>query len=244
MNRFTIIKNDNKVGVDGLFFDIDCSSLPANFHALQWNENDSVGEVEWTGNPRPENTIITSLGQYASFLDAWKKLNPIPTPKPSYTETQICTEVAPTKTNGEWYQTWSVRDMTAQEIADAAAAKRERLSAEINAYRDVKIAEGFEFNGVMFDSRPEDQKRISGVGTLAFIAISQGATANDYFWHGGTDPFVWISKSNDLIPMDAYTVVNFGKEAAKHQSLHIFAARMLKDMDPIPEDYTDPVYWP
>ena len=44
--------------------------------------------------------------------------------------------------------------------------------------------------------------------------------------------------------MDAQTVVEFGQEAAKHESSYIFAARMLKDMDPIPDDYTNPIYWP
>ena len=52
INHLTIIKPNNLVGVDNKFTEIDCSSLPANFHALQWNENTSSGEIEWTGNPK------------------------------------------------------------------------------------------------------------------------------------------------------------------------------------------------
>lgn len=73
MERMTIIKNDNMVGVDGKFFLIDCSSLPSNFHALQWYENKSYGEIEWDGKPKPENTPITTIEDYQSYLDLWNE---------------------------------------------------------------------------------------------------------------------------------------------------------------------------
>lgn len=245
INHLTIIKPNNLVGVDNKFTEIDCSSLPANFHALQWNENTSSGEIEWTGNPKPDNTVITSLGEYEIYLTKWKQANPIPTSMPTFnSDTQVCEESSPTETNGEWYQNWVVRNMTAAEVTATALAKRTRLTEEINTYRDNKIAQGFLFNGTMFDSRPEDQKRISGAGTLAFIAIANGAPAGYLYWHGGTDPFSWITQNNELVEMDAYTMVEFGKKAAEHERNHIFAARLLKDMDPIPEDYTNPSYWP
>lgn len=244
MSRLTIIKSDNAVGIDGVFLKIDCSSLPANFHAMEFFEETSSGNVQYSGNPRPPNIEITEIGEYASFFDTWKQMRPIPTEQPSFTDTQICEEIAPTKVGTEWYQAWAVRDLTPTELADNAEARRVKLSREINTYRDAKIAEGFSFDGVMFDSRSEDQKRISGAGTLAFIAISQGAQAGDLYWHGGTEPFVWISKNNDLITMDAYTVVDFGRAAAKHETAHVFAARALKDMNPIPDDYSNPMYWP
>lgn len=240
MNILTIIKTDNKVGIDGDFLEIDCSSLPENFHALQWNQNESIGEIEWKGNPKPINTVITSLDDYQSFVDAWKQKNPISTEKPSFTDSQICVEVAPTEINGEWYQTWLVRDPTPEE----AEIENSKLVREINNYRDNKIADGFLFNGVMYDSRPEDQKRISGAALLAFMAIGQGAQANNYYWHGGTEPFVWIAKDNNEVQMDAFNMVEFGKKAADHERSHVFAARVLKDTIPIPRDYANTIYWP
>lgn len=240
MNRLTILKVDNTVGVDGKFSIIDCSSLPENFHALQWNQNASIGEVEWNGNPRPPNTIITDLNDYQFLVDAWKQKNPIPTEKPSFTDSQICVETTPTEIDGEWYQTWEVRTPTPEELA----IENERLVNEINAYRDQKIADGFLFNNVMYDSKPEDQKRISGSALLAHMAIQAGAQANNYYWHGGTDPFVWIAKDNSTVLMDAFDTVSFGKRAADHERLYIFHARTIKDTIPIPRDYANTAYWP
>lgn len=71
MKRMTIVKDDNLVGIDGIFFRIDCSELPENFHALQWNNTTSTGEIEWNGSPRPMNTIITSIAEYSNLVEAW-----------------------------------------------------------------------------------------------------------------------------------------------------------------------------
>jgi hypothetical protein len=73
----TIIREDNAVGVDGYFLTIDCSILPNNFHALQWDGPEDgiggVGEVEWTGNPKPPNEPITDLGGYYVYVEAWRE---------------------------------------------------------------------------------------------------------------------------------------------------------------------------
>lgn len=144
----------------------------------------------------------------------------------------------------EWSGTeWIVRDKTEEELAVEEAAKKEDLSRQINEYRDTLIADGFWFNENKFDSKSEDQKRISGAALLAFIAISNGAQANNLYWHGGTTPFEWIDQRNNIIQMDAQTVVELGKVAAEHERSHIFYARALKDMNPIPENFKDPSYW-
>ena len=69
--RVTIIKSDNTVGINGEFLPIDCSALPANFHALQWYGDENYGEVEWDGRPKPPNTEMTELGAYQTYVDAW-----------------------------------------------------------------------------------------------------------------------------------------------------------------------------
>lgn len=157
--------------------------------------------------------------------------------KPTITESQVL----------EWdSQTvdWVIRDKTAEEIADELTAKRNNQVNKITFYRDSLISSGFWFDGVKYDSRPEDQKRISGAALLAFMAVSQGAQANNYLWHGGSEPFSWIAQDNTVVQMDAPTVISFGQTAAEHERAHIFAARALKDMDPIPDDWANTVYWP
>lgn len=74
--RLTIIKADNAVGIDGKFLTVDCSELPADFHALQWEGSESGlggdGEIEWLGKPKPANTYISNLGEYSTYVEAWR----------------------------------------------------------------------------------------------------------------------------------------------------------------------------
>ncbi|MEL7086862.1 MAG: hypothetical protein AAGL98_00220 [Planctomycetota bacterium] len=76
--RVTIIKDDNAVNIDGTRRYVDCSSLPADFHALQWN--DAAGEIEYArmtcahcgGHSKKANELITDLAPYQPYVDAWK----------------------------------------------------------------------------------------------------------------------------------------------------------------------------
>jgi hypothetical protein len=134
---------------------------------------------------------------------------------------------------------------TEQEVADAIGFDdRITLASEVDVERDRRVAAGFMFNGSLFQSRIEDQKRINGAGTLALIAVVSGAQAGNLRWHGGSSDFVWIAANNSLMPMDAQTVLAFGQAAAAWESRHLFAARALKDTDPIPENFTDDQFWP
>ena len=115
---------------------------------------------------------------------------------------------------------------------------------DIDAERDRRVSAGFMFNGKLFQSRVEDQKRINGAGTLALAAIVSGAQSGNYRWHGGSEDFGWIADDNSIMTMYAQTVMAFGQTAATWESLHVFAGRALKDMNPIPIDYTSNEYWP
>jgi hypothetical protein len=70
--RLTIIKQDNAVYIDGVVREIDCSSLDASFHALQWNG--TTGEIE-VCDPETgkliRNDEIDTIASYQSFVDAW-----------------------------------------------------------------------------------------------------------------------------------------------------------------------------
>ena len=76
--RVTIIKDDNKILVDGVGRTVDCGNLPADFHALQW---DGVqGEVEYrvtrcehcSARSKKANEFIRDLSPYQTYVDAWR----------------------------------------------------------------------------------------------------------------------------------------------------------------------------
>lgn len=75
--RVTIVKDDNAVIVDGERHTVDCSTLPADFHALQWSG--FAGEVEYSAmrcdhcgvRSKKGNAIISDLAPYQPYVDAW-----------------------------------------------------------------------------------------------------------------------------------------------------------------------------
>lgn len=117
-------------------------------------------------------------------------------------------------------------------------------SQDINAERDSRIASGFSFGGKVYDFDPESKSRVTGAATLAGFAVANGATAGNLVWHGGSEPFAWIAHDNTLVTMDAPTCFAFGQAAAAHETAHIFAARAIKEMTPIPANFKDDEFWP
>lgn len=116
--------------------------------------------------------------------------------------------------------------------------------ADVDFERDRRIDSGVEFNGVTFQSRATDRENIAGAAQLAFMAVVGGAQGGDLRWASPDRDFAWIASDNSLVPMDAPTVVAFGKAAAERKEALIFAGRQIKDMGPIPIDYTDDRWWP
>lgn len=117
-------------------------------------------------------------------------------------------------------------------------------AADVDAERDRRIEAGFIFDGVHYQSRADDRENIAGASTAALGALMAGAQPGDLRWHGGESDFVWIAEDNTTVAMDAQTVFAFGQAAMAHKQAHIFAARALKDEDPIPADFADDIYWP
>ncbi|CDZ60465.1 Hypothetical protein NGAL_HAMBI2605_10350 [Neorhizobium galegae bv. orientalis] len=116
---------------------------------------------------------------------------------------------------------------------------------DVDAERDRRIAGGFFFAGVFFQSRPDDRENISGASTAALGAMVAGAQQGDFRWTGRDVDFTWIAADNSEMPLDAQGMFALGSMAMAHKEDHIRAARALKDMDPIPADFaTDPAYWP
>ena len=73
MPKVTIVKDDNKVIVDGVDRTVDCSGESANLHAVQWNG--STGEVEY--NDGTPNATIDSISAYQSLIDAHTAAAPV-----------------------------------------------------------------------------------------------------------------------------------------------------------------------
>lgn len=117
-------------------------------------------------------------------------------------------------------------------------------SEAVDRERDRRIDSGIEFQGVMFQSRATDRENIAGAAQLGFMAVVAGAKAGDLRWSNPEQDFTWIASDNRPVPMDAQTVVAFGKELAERKQALIFAARQLKDMKEIPADFTDDKWWP
>ncbi|MDB1109698.1 DUF4376 domain-containing protein [Pseudomonas extremaustralis] len=117
-------------------------------------------------------------------------------------------------------------------------------SIDVDVERERRIDAGVEFQGVMFQSRSTDRENIAGAAQLGFMAVVAGAQLGDLRWSNPDQDFAWIASDNSLVPMDAQTAVSFGKVAAERKQGLIFAARQLKDMEPIPADYTDDKWWP
>jgi hypothetical protein len=120
--------------------------------------------------------------------------------------------------------------------------------AKISAERDRRIELGLTVNiggtdrTFQFDAK--SRENINGGATLAGFAMGAGAGAGNYLWHGGAQPFSWILADNSVIQLDAPTMFMVGQAAANRVSRFTFAARAIKDMDPLPADVTDDALWP
>lgn len=118
-------------------------------------------------------------------------------------------------------------------------------SSDVDRERDRRIAAGFRFNGVLYQSRQTDRENMAGASTTALAAIINGSEPGNLRWADPDNDFDWIAADNTLQPMDAHTVFEFGRAAMTHKQAHIFAARTIKDMVPIPDDYAmNNEYWP
>ena len=134
--------------------------------------------------------------------------------------------------------------MTAEEVEAHLNPAIVLTGTDVDAERDRRIDAGVEFQGVMFQSRATDRENIAGASQLGFMAIVSGAQPGDLRWSNPDQDFAWIASDNSLVPMHALAVVAFGKVAAERKQALIYSGRQLKDMQPIPTDYTDDKWWP
>ena len=72
--RVTIIADDGKVGVDGVFRAVDLAALDPKIHAVQWDG--AKGHVEY--KDRSPETVLTDISPYQFFVDSWTAAAPPP----------------------------------------------------------------------------------------------------------------------------------------------------------------------
>lgn len=114
---------------------------------------------------------------------------------------------------------------------------------EVNAERDRRLQLDFEFQGKMYQRDTTSLQRITGAATLAGFAVAAGALAGNLRWANPEEDFGWIAADNTVTPMDAQTCFAFGQAAAAVETRLVFAARALRGMNPIPENYQDDIWW-
>jgi len=171
-------------------------------------------------------------GFYSKSIGYWQTTgDPAPDIKATYPPDTVEVGLPPTET--------SIFDGT--KWVDPGAVV---LPEDVNAERDQRIAAGISFNGTLFGSDPRSIQNITGAGSLAGLAVGAGAKAGDLLWMGGTTPFAWIAADNTAVPMDAPTMFAFSQAAFRHVAGITFAARALKDMPTIPQDFRNAKYWP
>lgn len=118
-------------------------------------------------------------------------------------------------------------------------------SAQVDAERDRRVNAGLVFSGMRYQTRPGDRENIQAKYSMAIKAmLLNAAQPGDLRWADPDRDFVWIAENNSLVAMDAQTMLAFGEAVAKHKEQLIFAGSQLKQMAPIPSDYTDARYWP
>jgi len=120
---------------------------------------------------------------------------------------------------------------------------RAPVAADVTAERDRRLRT-FTFNGKRFQFDPESKSNVAGAGTLALAAIINGAQPGNLRWADANRDFTWLAADNTSVSMDAQTTFAFAQAAAKWVSDHIYAARTIKDMSPIPADYAADARWP
>lgn len=116
-------------------------------------------------------------------------------------------------------------------------------SADVSSERDRRLL-SFPFGGKVYQFDQDSQTNIAGAGTLSLAAIINGVQAGDYRWSDPDADFYWLASDNSQTLMDAQTMFAFAQAAAAWKRDHIYAARIIKDLSPIPADYADDSRWP
>jgi hypothetical protein len=93
--RFTYVKDDKLVGIDGDFLEIDNSNFDQEVHAIQWY--DTYGEIEFTNYQERNNEIFEDISYIQPLIDLWTEKKeqqgsvPLPRGQNAISDTQTLT---------------------------------------------------------------------------------------------------------------------------------------------------------
>jgi len=176
-------------------------------------------------NPNVSFPVLPSLETLAEYDVFEVQMSPMP-------EGEVVEEIDPALIEGQWVRQWNSRDMTIEEFEVYRMQRRE----EINTLRDQKETEGFEFNGVMFDSDERSASRILVAATAATASI----LANQPF------ALTWRAKDNSLVELDAMGLLAMNGALAVHgNGLHDVANALKLEIDAAySKAELDAVSWP
>jgi hypothetical protein len=140
---------------------------------------------------------------------------------------------------------WTAEELAAigLERTDPPAPDEAPMRRLVDSERNRRLRE-FVYKGERFQFDERSQAAILAAGTMAQIAIVAGADEGDLRWSDPDRDFTWIDADNKQHPMCAHQTLAFLQAAMVYKEAVAVAARNLKDMDPIPEDYASDDYWP
>lgn len=115
----------------------------------------------------------------------------------------------------------------------------------INKERDRRIDGGFIWNTYEFQSDLSSRENITGAQGLSLGAMMldpQGTAG--LRWANAERDFTWTSTDNVEVPMTAAQCQAFCQAAMVYKTSLIKTAQYLKNLEVIPQNYTDNAYWP
>lgn len=116
----------------------------------------------------------------------------------------------------------------------------------VDAERDRRIL-AFSYAGKAYQLDDNSQQNIIAATTRAILVLSAGGTLaapGNLRWFDPSNDFGWIATDNSIVPMDATAMATFGGAVQTWVSRHIFAARAIKNLSPIPADFAADSRWP
>jgi hypothetical protein len=132
-------------------------------------------------------------------------------------------------------QTWSVLDLDADELA----SMQDQMRLEVNVTREKKIAAGCSVSldgiGVIYvRGTPEDMRNLTNLATLANLYVSQGVTTKMTF---RDDKNVMYDLTPAQMSLLWQRIMGYVTRVYEH-------SWNIKNMNPIPQDFNEPKYWP
>jgi len=163
--------------------------------------------------------------------------------KPAYdASTQVVEQSTPQEVNGAWIAGWTVRDKTADELAEY----KDRLFSQINTERERRLAAGSSFtvegvtDPIPLQGRPFDQTVYLALLTRAGGLKSAGVTTPALTLRDGADTIHELTP-DQMLSLISQSMTWFESVMATSWAMKDGAAPFEAG---IPADFTDDTHWP